>query len=100
MDIFNVFESVAKPTETMPMAFKDENGVWQDKECEAPLFIRDNQIICCGGHNGSSLFMDYYGEYRGGISFVSEKLEQWARENFGESAFWEWENPECLCLNF
>lgn len=41
-----------------------------------------------GGH-----FADYYGEFRGGYSWIHPSLERLAQEADG---FWEWENPGCL----
>ncbi len=65
---------------------------------EAPIKIVDGNIICCGEQEDSFLWFDYYGEYRGGCMWVNEKLETWAKENFGKYAYWEWENNSRLSL--
>ena len=38
---------------------------------------------------------DYYGEYRGGYSWINPKLEALATKY---DAFWEWQNPGCIAL--
>jgi hypothetical protein len=64
----------------------------------APLFELDGNIYCNSECEYAYLFSDYYGEFRGECSWINPKLEEWAVENFGEDAYWEWENPGCLCL--
>jgi hypothetical protein len=36
---------------------------------------------------------DYYGEFRGNIPWIHEKLEAWAEEQGG---YWEWANAEAI----
>ena len=39
--------------------------------------------------------VDYYGDYRGGCSWIAPELEEWAKS---EGGYWEWENPEQICF--
>lgn len=43
----------------------------------------------------SYLWLDYYGEFRGGYPFVHEDVEQILNEN---NLFAEWENPGCMTV--
>ena len=54
------------------------------------FFERDGQIYCA-----DYKAVDYYGEFRGGINWIHEKLKQWADKN---NCYWDWENPECIVL--
>jgi hypothetical protein len=86
----SLLENKALPTTVCAL---DEKTV-----IEAPIYEKDGHIYCNGEHENSSYFCDYWGEFRGNISYVSEQLENWAKENFGDSAYWEWENPGLLVL--
>jgi YHS domain-containing protein len=73
------------------------------KTVSAPIFERDGKIYCYSENcnefsEGAQLFSDYYGEFRGGYAWVSEKLEKWAKEHIDPNAYWEWENAGLLCL--
>lgn len=88
----------------------DECNKWDKEKKEfipktlsAPIFERDGKIYCHSENNGefsegAMFFSDYWGEFRGNISWVSEELTKWAKENIDESAYWEWESPGLLCL--
>lgn len=92
-------ENIQLPTEINPCAsFDREAKEFTEAEVIAPIFERDGNIYCKAVDEEGSFFADYYGEFRGNLPWVSEKLETWAKENFGEGAYWEWENPEELCL--
>lgn len=56
-------------------------------------YNRDGSIVVSSGFENSWEFLDYYGEYRGGYPWISDKLEALAEKAGG---FWEWENPECI----
>lgn len=90
-----------KLPETEDMVFNKTTKEYEDVLKPAPIIIRDNTIICSGDTDISYLWLDYYGEYRGGYPWINPKLEAWAKENFGENAYWEWESPGAisLCIN-
>lgn len=92
----------AKPAPTIYMKEGDYDvklKKWVDVTYTAPLFERDGTIKCRATGIEGLMFADYYGEFRGNISYVNEKLEQWAKDSFGPSASWEWEDPETLTLH-
>ncbi len=50
----------------------------------------------------SSNLANYYGqneEFGDGIPWICEELQQWAKDNYGKDAFWDWENPEMISLS-
>lgn len=42
-----------------------------------------------------SFVIDYYGEYRGGYSWIDPRLEKYLK---GQGLFCEWENPACVIV--
>lgn len=62
---------------------------------ECPVFRSpDGDGICVSGeHENSYLFLDYYGEHRGGYAWIHPELIYLARKADG---YWEWMNPGCI----
>lgn len=54
-------------------------------------FLRNNTVYVSAEDGGD--FADYYGEFRGGYTWIHPLLEEWAKANGG---YWEWENPGCI----
>ena len=55
----------------------------------------DGKLLISAEHENSYLFVDYYGEYRGGYPWVLPKLVE-ALEKAGFS--YEWENPGAISI--
>lgn len=83
---------------TMSLTYVKSKRDWVESEDEAPIKIIDNKIVCLGDLENSVLWFDYYGEFRGESMWINEKLEAWAKANFGKNAYWEWENISLLSL--
>lgn len=62
------------------------------------IIERDDEIVLIAEDIGGLHFADYYGELHE-YSWINPLLDEWAVENFGKDAFWEWENPSVLVLN-
>lgn len=58
-----------------------------------PHISGDDIVHISGGY--SQMFLDYYGEYTGGDSFIHASLLKWAEDNHG---YWEWENPSNIAF--
>lgn len=58
------------------------------RPCE--FIERDGKILCADIDA-----IDYYGEFRGGYPWIAPELEAWAES---KGCYWEWENPEAICL--
>jgi hypothetical protein len=54
-----------------------------------------NILRISGEHADSQMFIDYYGEYAGGYSFIHGSLLKWATDNGG---YWEWEDPSNIAF--
>lgn len=59
------------------------------------VFIEGDQIHVNGETDNGYLFMDYYGEFRGGFPWISPELEAFAKEVGG---YWEWDHPGSISL--
>lgn len=86
-------------TLTFPTVSIEDCFTEQTETFEAPLFERNGTIYCDSESENAYLFSDYYGEFRGNTMWVNPILEEWAVENFGENAYWDWENAGCLVLS-
>lgn len=79
---------------TIPkLVWNKENKDFDEVLVPPTIFYRNNFIIV-SAEDGND-FADYYGEYRGGYSWIHPKLEAWAKE---KGYMWEWENPGCIQL--
>lgn len=68
-----------------------------DEAHPAPAFIdHDTGELCISAeHESSWLFLDYYGEYRGGYPYIAPELDAWAAKH---GAFWDWLHPGAIVL--
>lgn len=67
-----------------------------DVEWEKCSFIRDGILILSAEHEYSQqVIADYWGEFRGGLPWISDTLEQWAEE---QDLHWEWRDPGSIGL--
>lgn len=81
--------------ETMDWEVK-ENLKPESSFPETITFWRDGRLYISAETSYSSLCVaDYYGEFRGGYSWISEKIEKRAEEL---GLYIEWENPGCLAV--
>jgi hypothetical protein len=67
-----------------------------------PVFVRGDEneyssveFYISGEDEESYLWVDYYGEFRGGDSYVSPKIERILERHNLE---YDWENPGCICI--
>ena len=74
------------------LAAIEAKHVFQDEQKVFPtVFERDGKLIVSAEDGG--YFADYYGEYRGGYSWIDPRLEEAAKKL---GMYWEWENPGCI----
>jgi hypothetical protein len=69
-----------------------------DVEFKAPAFFHvesPNVLRISADQPQSYLFLDYYGEYRGGYSWIHPDLIKWAEDHKG---YWEWQNPSNIAF--
>lgn len=67
----------------------------EEVERHVPTFENDEGFFVSGEHEHSYMFVDYYGEFRGGYPWINSKIESGlATLGF----FLEWKNPGCLTL--
>ena len=88
----NTLKAVKRRVEKLTYQdFDLETEEFFDKEANLPVWITDDkELIVSAESENSQLFVDYYGEFRGGYPFIHEKLEEIAEEFDG---YWEWKNP-------
>lgn len=55
------------------------------------VWIRDGMVFV-SAEDGRD-WADYYGDYRGGYSYINPQLEALAKKHSG---YWEWQNPGCI----
>ena len=76
---------------------------WEKKEGltshtipETITFWREDRLFISAECSYSAVCVaDYYGEFRGGYSWINEKIEKRAEEL---GLFIEWQNPGCLAV--
>lgn len=60
----------------------------------APQLFEDKGIRI--GSDDGSLFIDYYGEHRGGYPWIDPRIVKAAE---AEGCYWEWQNPGSIVLH-
>lgn len=56
---------------------------------QAPYFFNEDGLLCISLEE--NVFVgDYYGEFGTGDPYISDSIEEWAKQNGG---YWEWINP-------
>lgn len=65
-----------------------------DTKVSPTVFISDDGRLHISGEDGY-MFVDYYGEFRGGYPWIDPRLEEIAKAN---KCYWEWDNPGSICL--
>ena len=77
------------------LAWNDDNKEHDEVQVAPPLLVQDGKILVNGEHESGYLFIDYYGEFRGGYPWVCPELEAFAKAH---DAYWEWEHPGAVAL--
>lgn len=75
---------------------------WDSRIATAPIFMKEGRIYCYSVEmndfsRGAFLFSAYDCEFREPL-WVCDELVAWAKEHVSPDAYWEWENPEMICL--
>lgn len=89
-----LIEALQKVTVSVP-ATTEEGKAQDDVQVSPPLLVQDGRILVNGEHENGYLFIDYYGEFRGGYPWVCPELEAFAKKH---DAYWEWEHPGAVAL--
>lgn len=64
------------------------------KATGAFTFQKGSAIISVSGDHDDNM-IDYYGDYRGGYSWINPILEKVAKDC---NCYWEWDNPSSISL--
>lgn len=87
----NTLNAVEKKVKALTVEDWDHKA--QDlKEVNAKLevFRKDGLLSVSAETEHAQNFIDYYGEFRGGLPFISDELKEIAAEH---GAHWQWINP-------
>lgn len=77
------------------MKWNTESKTHDDVKVHPPVFEDDGLLCVNGEHQDGYLFLDYYGEFRGGYPWICPELEAFAKEAGG---YWEWQHPGAIAL--
>jgi hypothetical protein len=88
----NFIHQIVKNT----IEFEEKNGVQSDPFPEGITFWQEGRLhISAECEYSTACVADYYGEFRGGYSWINEDIEKKAEEL---GLHIEWLNPGCLAV--
>jgi len=90
----NVLEAECKEIKFPSLKWDKERKTYDDVEVSCDCFVK-NGVLMVTSDDGLGA-IDYYGEFRGGYSYIDPKLEAFAKAN---GCFWEWNNPSSISLH-
>jgi len=73
---------------------RDPTGKCVEATISPSIFIDDRGLLHISGEDGY-MFVDYYGEFRGGYPWIDPRLEEIAKAHH---CYFEWDNPGSICL--
>lgn len=68
----------------------------KDATVSPTVFIDDRGMLHISGEDGY-MFIDYYGEFRGGYPWIDPRIEEVAKAHV-DGGYWDWDNPGSIVL--